>query len=79
MFDDSSDYTGGNASNPIMVGGDSSLQLSGASKKKNKWQSFLGGMQPQGGQGGGVLGGLSSLAGSGGLAGGIGNIAKFLL
>jgi len=65
----------GNSGNPIVVGGDPSLRLSGIEPRKRKWQSFLGGAQ----QGGGILGGLSQFAGQGGAMGGIGNIAKFLL
>lgn len=77
--DDSDSYGSGSSSDPIVVGGDSALQL-GSMRKKNKWQSFLGGMQgPQGQGGGGIAGGLKGLAGSGGVGGAIGNVAKFLL
>lgn len=68
----------GNASNPMVVGGDPSLQLSGM-RKKNKFQSFLGGMQGGQGQPGGIAGGLSQFAGQGGAMGAIGNVAKFFL
>jgi hypothetical protein len=71
---DSSMLDYGGAQNPVVVGGDPSLHLS-SMKKKNKWQSFLGGMQGSGGIGGG----LSSMAGSGGVSGAVGNIAKFLI
>lgn len=73
--DDSNSYGSGSSSDPIVVGGDSSLQLTGMQPKKKKWQSFLGGAEG----GGGVAGGLKSLAGSGGVGGAIGNVAKFLL
>lgn len=65
----------GSAGSPITVGGDPSLHLSQMSQPRNKWQSFLGGMQ--GGRG--VAGGLSTLAGGGGFGGAIGGMAKFLL
>lgn len=65
----------GSAGSPIVVGGDPSLQLGGMQQRRNKWQSFLGGAQ----NGGGIMGGLSKLAGQGGAAGTIGNIAKFLI
>jgi len=70
MLDYGDDY--GSAQNPVRVGGDPSLSTQ---PRKKKWQSFLGGMQG----GGGVMGGLSTLAGSGGAGGAIGNVAKFLI
>lgn len=80
MWGDENNGGDGSAASPIMVGGDPSLQLTNMPQRKKKWQSFLGGMQPnQQGQGGGMLGGLSTLAGTGGFAGGVGNVAKFLL
>lgn len=71
---DSSMLDYGSAQNPIMVGGDPSLSMS-TMRKKNKWQSFLGGAQG----GGGIGGGLATMAGSGGVGGAIGNIAKFMI
>lgn len=65
----------GSEGSPISVGGDPSLYIGGPMQKRNKFQSFLGGMQG----GGGLMGGLAGMAGRGGVAGGIGSVAKFLL
>lgn len=65
----------GSEASPISVGGDPSLYVGGPVQKRNKFQSFLGGM----GGGRGLMGGLASLSGQGGAAGGIGSFAKFLL
>lgn len=65
----------GSADSPIVVGGDPSLQLSGIQPRRNKFQSFLGGLQG----GHGLMGGLAGLSGQGGMAGRIGGAAKFLL
>lgn len=75
-FDESGNY--------VIGGGDDQMMSTGVAdqtgRKKTKFQSFLGGLQPQpGGRGGGILGGLSQLAGSGGMPGAVGSVAKFLI
>lgn len=71
----------GSGASPIVVGGDPSLQLSGVQPKRSGWQSFLGSMmtQPRQYQQGGMAGRLAGMAGQGGVAGGIGRVAKFFL
>lgn len=72
--------------NYVVGAGDDQMMSTGVAdqtgKKKNRFQSFLGGMQPQpGGGGGGVLGGLSALAGHGSVGGPgvLGSVARFLI
>lgn len=62
----------GSAASPIMAGGDAGGSLYLGPPKKNKFQSFLGGMQG----GHGLMGGLAGMSGQGGAIGGIGKLAS---